>query len=148
MQIHELKPTHRPKKKKRIGRGGKRGTYSGRGMKGQKSRAGAKIKPMERELLLRIPKLRGLGFSLPRRRKQRVELSVKELEKRFENGASITPWVLVEKGMVERYAGKIPEVKLLGSGPIAKKFLVENCAVSKGAKEAIEKAGGTILIKN
>jgi large subunit ribosomal protein L15 len=35
MQIHELKPTHKTKSKKRIGRGGHKGTYSGKGMKGQ-----------------------------------------------------------------------------------------------------------------
>lgn len=40
MQLHELKPKHKAKKKKRVGRGGKRGTFSGRGVKGQKARAG------------------------------------------------------------------------------------------------------------
>ena len=45
MQLHELKPTIRKKNKKRVGRGGKRGTYSGKGLKGQKSRAGAGVKP-------------------------------------------------------------------------------------------------------
>src|SRR3990167_4622491 len=47
------------KKKKRVGRGGKRGTTSGRGTKGQKSRAGHRIRPAIRDLLIRIPKLRG-----------------------------------------------------------------------------------------
>jgi large subunit ribosomal protein L15 len=59
MQLHELAPTHRSKDKKRIGRGGKRGTFCGRGSKGQKSRAGHRIRPAERDLILRLPKLRG-----------------------------------------------------------------------------------------
>jgi ribosomal protein L15 len=61
MQLHEVQPIHKNKSKKRIGRGGKRGTYSGRGMKGQKSRAGRKIRPSVRDLIQRTPKLRGTG---------------------------------------------------------------------------------------
>ena len=62
MQLHELRPKHKIKKRKRIGRGGKRGTYSGRGMKGQKSRAGARFEPIIRGLIKRYPKLRGYKF--------------------------------------------------------------------------------------
>lgn len=61
MQLHELQPKTKNKKKKRIGRGGKRGTYCGRGLKGQKSRAGRRIRPAVRDVILRIPKLRGKG---------------------------------------------------------------------------------------
>jgi len=59
MQLHEVQPIHKNKSKKRVGRGGKRGTYSGRGMKGQKARAGHKIRPAIRDLVQRTPKLRG-----------------------------------------------------------------------------------------
>jgi large subunit ribosomal protein L15 len=59
MLIHELQPEHKTRDKKRIGRGGKRGGYSGRGQKGQKSRAGRRIRPAERDIILRLPKLRG-----------------------------------------------------------------------------------------
>lgn len=62
MQLHELRPKHKIKKGKRIGRGGKRGTYSGRGMKGQKSRAGTRFEPIIRGLIKRYPKLRGYRF--------------------------------------------------------------------------------------
>ena len=62
MQLHELKPIHKLKRKKRIGRGGKRGTYSGRGIKGQKARAGRRLKPVIRDLIKRYPKLRGYKF--------------------------------------------------------------------------------------
>jgi large subunit ribosomal protein L15 len=62
MQLHELRPIHKPHKKKRIGRGGKKGTYSGKGIKGQKSRAGRKFKPLIREIIKRYPKKRGYKF--------------------------------------------------------------------------------------
>src|SRR4030043_532865 len=55
----QMKPKHKLKKKKRVGRGGKRGTYSGKGIKGQKSRAGRKMVPVIRELIKKYPKLRG-----------------------------------------------------------------------------------------
>jgi len=73
MQLHELKPTIQNKSKKRIGRGGKRGTYSGRGMKGQKSRAGRKIRPAIRDLMQRTPKLRGAKNQAPRYKKAKKE---------------------------------------------------------------------------
>lgn len=60
MQLHQLKPLHPNKRPKpRVGRGGKRGTYSGRGQKGQRARAGHRIRPASRDLLQRLPKLRG-----------------------------------------------------------------------------------------
>ena len=60
MQIHELKLNKKDKRRKaRIGRGGKRGTYSGRGVKGQKARAGRRIRPADRDFFQRLPKLRG-----------------------------------------------------------------------------------------
>lgn len=59
MQLHLLEPLHHNLEKKRIGRGGKRGKTAGRGQKGQKSRAGHKIRPAERDFIQRLPKLRG-----------------------------------------------------------------------------------------
>ncbi|MCL4405157.1 MAG: hypothetical protein M1361_00055 [Patescibacteria group bacterium] len=61
MQLHDLKPRHARFLKKRVGRGGKRGTFSGRGTKGQRARAGHKIRPAERDFIQRLPKLRGVG---------------------------------------------------------------------------------------
>jgi large subunit ribosomal protein L15 len=61
MQLHEIKGL-KNKEKKRVGRGGKRGTYCGRGIKGQKARAGAKIRPALRDFIKKIPKLRGYRF--------------------------------------------------------------------------------------
>jgi len=62
MQIHQIKTIHKEKEPKRVGRGGKRGTYCGRGGKGQTARAGHKMQPVIRELIKRYPKLRGYRF--------------------------------------------------------------------------------------
>ena len=62
MQLQDIKPRNKPKRKKRVGRGGKRGTYSGKGLKGQKSRAGAKIRPELRDFIKKVPKLKGYNF--------------------------------------------------------------------------------------
>ncbi len=61
MQLHELKPNHPRTAEKRVGRGGKRGTFSGKGTKGQHARAGHKIRPAERDFIQRLPKMRGVG---------------------------------------------------------------------------------------
>ena len=62
MQLHQISPIQKQKTKKRVGRGGAHGTFSGRGVKGQKSRAGAKIRPAWRDLIKQIPKKRGYRF--------------------------------------------------------------------------------------
>ena len=69
MNLHQIAPDHKNVAKKRIGRGGKRGTYSGKGVKGQKSRAGSKIRPGTRDLIQQIPKLRGSRDMGARKRK-------------------------------------------------------------------------------
>lgn len=59
MRLHDIQPKHQNTRKRRVGRGGKRGRYSGKGIKGQKSRAGARLRPALRDLVKKIPKLRG-----------------------------------------------------------------------------------------
>lgn len=142
MQLHELKPTHKRKKGKRIGRGGKRGTYSGRGVKGQKSRAGRKMVPSIRQLIKKYPKLRGYRFK-PRRQKPEI-VDVDVLEKNFEKGSLVSPKTLLEKKLISRMKGKTPKVKILGRGKLNKNLIVENCQISKSAKEKIEKVKGVI----
>ena len=141
MQIHEVKPKNKPKTKKRIGRGGKRGSYSGRGIKGQSSRAGRKMPPAIRELIKRYPKLRGYSFSAL---SKVASVNVDLLEKHFKEGEEVTSALLVERGVVKRVSGKNPVVKILGRGEI-KKALNVKCVVSKSAKEKIEKVGGKVI---
>jgi len=144
MQIHQLKPIHKSKNKKRIGRGGKKGTYSGKGVKGQASRAGRKMVPIIRELIKRYPKLRGYrAFALQR---YETVLNLNVLDKNTNDGEIINPENLIKKGIISMIKGKIPKVKILGNGKLNKKLIIENCKVSKTAKEAIEKVGGSISL--
>jgi len=96
MQLHQLKPSHKLDKKKRVGRGGKRGTYSGKGMKGQKSRAGTKkFAPIIRELLKSYPKLKGYrNLSGP---KDYAVVNLKDLEINFKEAEVVNPKILLEK---------------------------------------------------
>lgn len=142
MQLHELKPKHKTKGKKRVGRGGKKGTYSGKGNKGQSSRAGRKMVPIIRELIKRYPKLKGYrSFALD---DYSVVLNLDVLEKNTKNGDVINPDNLIKTRIIRMIKGKTPKVKILGNGKLTKQLVIENCKVSKTAKEAIEKAGGTI----
>ena len=149
MQLHQLKPIHKPKKRKRVGRGGKRGAYSGRGQKGQKSRSGKRLKPMIRELIKRYPKLRGYKFkSKIKNQKSKIAIAnLKTLEREFNSGERVSPKILLERKLIRRIKGEIPKVKILGKGKIIKPLIIENCQVSKSAKKMIEEADGIIKSK-
>lgn len=143
MQLHQVQPKKKNRKKKRVGRGGKKGTYSGRGIKGQKSRAGArKMQPIIRELIKKYPKLR--GYRQETRNKLETSLNLALLDKHFNEGDKITPQSLLEKGLIRRQKGRTPKVKILGEGEVSKRLVIEDCTTSKSAREKIEKAGGTI----
>lgn len=142
MQLHELSPKHKQKRSKRIGRGGKKGTYSGRGMKGQKSRSGRRLKPEIRSIIKKYPKLRGYSFN-PLSTKPAI-VNIEDLAKRFKEGETVNPQVLLEKKLVRRMKGRTPKVKILGQGRLTKALTVEGCLISKKAKAVIEKAGGTV----
>lgn len=142
MQLHQLKPKIKKKKKKRIGRGGKRGTYSGKGIKGQKARAGRKIRPQMRDIIKKLPKKRGYRFNVIKKKPFAVNLDI--LEKHFNKNEKITPQILLGKGIIEKSKNFLPEVKLLGKGEITKPLLVSECQISKQARDKIEKAGGKI----
>lgn len=142
MQIHQLKPVYSGKSKKRRGRGGKRGTYSGRGGKGQTARAGHRKMPIVREFIKRYPKLKGYRSERPVEKITTVNL--KDIEKNFKDSETVNPENLEGKRLVRRIQGKVPIVKILGKGELKKKLVFESCLFSKTAKEAIEKSGGEI----
>ena len=142
MQLHQLHPKHKLKKGKRVGRGGKRGTYCGRGIKGQRARAGRKFKPIIREIIKKYPKLRGYRFK-PLAEKPTI-INIDFLEKKFKNGDLVNPQILLKLGLIRKIKGKPPEIKILGRGEIKKALIFEGCRFSKKAKEKIEKAGGQI----
>ena len=143
VQLHDIKPKTKNKTKKRIGRGGKRGTYSGRGQKGQKSRAGRKLRPQMRDIIKKIPKKRGYRFQLPKSFDAIINLGV--IEGKFEAGEKITVKTLLEKGLVKKTKGKLPRVKILAQGELTKKLNFSDCSFSRPAEEKIKKAGGKII---
>ncbi|MDP2855694.1 MAG: uL15 family ribosomal protein [bacterium] len=137
MQLHELTKEYKNKKARRIGRGGKRGTYSGKGQKGQKSRAGHKIRPAIRDLIIKLPKNRGFKFKTIK--VQPVAVNLDAVVKFFKAGEIVSPNSLLEKGLIRKYKGNLPKVKILGSGEIAKKLVFQNCSFSKEAQRKIAK---------
>ena len=157
MQLHNLKPKTPRKKQKRVGRGGKRGTFSGGGSKGQKSRAGAGVKPGFRggdnRLWQLFPKQRGAskkpGNSKPHRKhrffqihyKKPAILKLSDLNI-FQDGQNINPELLTEKGLIETSKNG---VKVLGTGAINRKLNFEKILFSESAKDKIIKAGGQIV---
>jgi large subunit ribosomal protein L15 len=145
MQIHEVKRNNPYKNTVKIGRGGKRGKTSGRGHKGQNARAGTGGRPEIRDMIKKLPKLRGRGVNVNKAFRQNAQaVSLTDLENNFSNGERVLPSSLFAKNLIKKEGGKLPRVKILNSGEITKKLEIKNCEVSKTAKEAIEKAGGTI----
>lgn len=144
MQLHELKRKTSQRKKTIVGRGGTRGKTAGRGTKGQKARAGHKIRPEMRDFIKKLPKLRGRGKnSNVSIQTKPIVVKISELDV-FDAGAKVTPTTLVEKGIIETKGNKFPRVKILGNGELKKKLAVSGCEVSAEARAKIEKAGGTI----
>jgi large subunit ribosomal protein L15 len=149
--LHNLKPaagSRRPRK--RIGRGEGSGTgkTSGRGQKGYGSRSGAKKRPRfeggQMPLHMRMRKLRGphMKKSMPFEpfRTHTQPVNLRDLEVRFESGASVTLEALQGKGLATR---KGAPVKVLAKGELTKPLTVHAHGFSAAAKAAIEAAGGT-----
>ena len=141
--LHTIKPESSRSFKKRIARGGKKGASSGRGTKGQKSRAGHKIRPAFRETLKKFPKKRGYRMSQIKR-EHFVTVNLGQLEKTFSDGSRINPKVLLENKLVNLYKGHLPSVKILSDGKLSKKFNISQCVFSENTKEKILKSGGNI----
>lgn len=141
MQLDTLKRENPNKKSQPVGRGGTRGKTSGRGMKGQKARAGRKIRPQIRDIIKKFPKLRGYRFNSHAGKIAIVNISDLNV---FEDGSTINSQALLEKGLVDQINGGLPKVKILGNGELKVKINVEGCILSKSAQEKIEKTGGTI----
>lgn len=157
MNLSNLKPKTPRRVGKRIGRGGKKGSYSGGGVKGQKSRAGAGVKPGfrggDKRIWQAFPKQRG-SSSKPGNSKVHVKHRFYQLKHNkwpvvnlgalnsLSENETITPALLLEKGII---LSRSKGVKILGSGEVKKKISFEgNFEFSASAREKIEKAGGSI----
>jgi large subunit ribosomal protein L15 len=145
MQFHELKQIHSLKKKKRVGHGGKKGTYSGRGIKGQKSRAGGTPRPVLRDIIKKFPKKRGYKFAGVKKRKP-IILNVNILEEKLKTGEVINIAKLRARKFIRK---KDKEVKILGDGELNKSLIFKgyHISFSESALKKIKKAGGKIEIK-
>jgi large subunit ribosomal protein L15 len=154
LNLSNLKPAQARKDRKRIGRGlgSGKGRYSGRGLKGQKSRSGShKMRPGfeggQNPLYMRLGKLRGQhsrdAMPVGPHRTSTAPVNVAALEERFDAGGEVTPESLVEKGVLKNTR---TDVKILGNGDLTKKLSVTAHAVSATAREKIEAAGGTITL--
>ena len=143
MQMNTLKRNTKRMTSRQRGRGGKRGKTSGRGTKGMLARDGYKRRPEMRDIIKRLPKLRGYAFNSFQKKVSVISLEL--IEKHFKAGSVVSPATLIKEGLVEKISGVVPPVKILSDGEISKKISVSGCAVSKGAKAKIEKAGGTVL---
>ena len=153
LTLSNLKPAQARKNRKRIGRGlgSGKGRYSGRGIKGQKSRSGSnKMRPGfeggQNPIYMRLAKQRGGSkdaMPVGPHRTSTVPLNVAALEERFDAGAEVTLEALVEKGLIRNTR---TDVKLLGQGDLSKKLSITVHAASATAREKVEAAGGSLTL--
>ena len=147
MQNHTLSSAgSKTRKRKRIGRGDAsgNGSYSGKGMKGQKSRSGGGVRPGveggQLPLIKRLPSLRGFTNIF---KTQYHAVNLDTILKMYPNGGDVSPGTLVETGVLKDQ--KLP-LKVLGRGEINVNLKVAAHKFTKSAKEKIETAGGTIQV--
>jgi large subunit ribosomal protein L15 len=151
LDLSNLKPAAPRRDRKRIGRGlgSGKGRYSGRGIKGQKSRAGshkmrAGFEGGQMPVYMRLGKQRGphskTSMPMGPHRTATVPVNVRDLE-RFDAGTEVTPEVLVAAGVIKNTR---IDVKILGNGELTKKLTVSAHGFSASAREKIEQAGGTV----
>ena len=144
MQLHSLKRTHSNKKKRYVGRGGKRGKTSGRGTKGQLARSGRKLRPELRDIIKKLPKLRGRGKnSFKSIVVKPVTITLSAIDKRFGAGESVSPKTLAEKKMIVRSGGKNVTIKVVGGG-LNKALSFSGLSLSASARKEVESKGGSI----
>ena len=154
LNLSDLQPAQPREDRKRVGRGlgSGKGRYSGRGIKGQKSRSGshkmrAGFEGGQNPIYMRLGKLRGQyskdAMPVGPHRTSTAPVNVAALEERFDAGAEVTPESLVEKGVLKNTK---TDVKILGNGDLTKKLAVTAHAVSASAREKIEAAGGSITL--
>lgn len=153
LTLSNLTPAQPRKDRKRVGRGpgSGKGRYSGRGIKGQKSRAGshmlrAGFEGGQMPIYMRVPKQRGAtskdAMPIGPFRTYQQPVNVRDLE-RFDAGTEVTPELLKQHGLIRTVKA---DVKILGDGELTKRLTVSAHNLSKSAREKIEQAGGTIVL--
>jgi large subunit ribosomal protein L15 len=153
LNLSNLKPAQARKDRKRVGRGlgSGKGRYSGRGIKGQKSRAGshkmrAGFEGGQMPAYMRMGKQRGStskdAMPIGPFRTSVWNVNVRDLA-RFDAGTEVTPELLKSVGLIKSVR---KDVKILGHGDLSVKLTVSTHAISATAREKIEAAGGTVTL--
>jgi large subunit ribosomal protein L15 len=151
LSLSNLSPAQKRRDRKRVGRGlgSGKGRYSGRGLKGQKSRSGshkmrAGFEGGQMPAYMRLPKERGPtskdAMPVGPFRTSTQAVNLRDLEARFDAGEEVTVDSLKEKGLIRNTR---VDVKILGSGDLKKKLSVTAHRFSATAREKIEAAGGS-----
>jgi large subunit ribosomal protein L15 len=151
LNLSNLKPAQPRRARKRIGRGlgSGKGRYSGRGIKGQKSRSGshtmrAGFEGGQMPIYMRLGKQRGPyskdAMPIGPHRTSTLPVNLRDLDRVFDDGSEVTLEALVEKGLIKNTR---TDVKILGQGDLKKKLAVTAHSFSASAREKIEQAGGT-----
>lgn len=140
MNLHDLSPPEGSRKKKHRhgrGRGSRHGESAGRGNKGQKKRSRVPLyfEGGQTPFYRRVPK-RGFHHHVSR---EVQEINVHSLN-RFDEGDELSPQDLIEAGLLEASE----PVKLLGKGELNVGLTIRVHAVSAGARNKIEEAGGAV----
>jgi large subunit ribosomal protein L15 len=154
LNLSNLQPAQPRKDRKRVGRGlgSGKGRYSGRGIKGQKARAGshamrAGFEGGQMPLYMRTAKLRGNtsadAMPIGPFRTYTQPVNLRDLERRFEAGDEVTPESLKAKGLIRTVR---KDVKLLGVGELTKTLTITVHGASATAREKVEAAGGTLTL--
>lgn len=154
LNLSNLKPAQKRKDAKRVGRGigSGKGRYSGRGVKGQKARAGSHMMRAGYEggqmpLYMHVGKQRGNtskdAMPVGPFRTRTYHVNLRDLDARFDAGAEVTPEALAEKGLIRNTRF---DVKVLAGGELTKKLSVTVHRASASAREKIEGAGGTLTL--
>ena len=148
MKLNELRDNDgAAKKRTRVGRGpgSGKGKTAGRGIKGQKSRSGVAINGYEGGQMPIYQRLPKRGFSKPNRKEFAV-VNLGLIQKFIDAGklgAEITETELLDSGLVRR---KRDGIRLLGKGELTQAVQITVTGASKGAVEAVEKAGGSVTV--
>ena len=145
MQLHQLNPSFKKKSRKRVGRGGKKGTYSGSGMKGQNARSGkgprSGFAGGDTTMLKRLPKKRGTVGKVPIKRGSKpvkfkpVILNLKDINNVFKDGEIISYKSLLKKKLISKINKRTPKVKILGEGELKEKLVFKGVKISKKVKK-------------
>jgi large subunit ribosomal protein L15 len=153
LNLSNLKPAQQRRDRKRVGRGmgSGKGRYSGRGIKGQKSRSGSKkmragFEGGQMPIYMRVGKQRGAtskdAMPVGPHRTVTYAVNVRDLERRFDADAEVTVEALIATGLVRNTRA---DVKILGMGDLSKKLTVSAHSFSASAREKIEGAGGRVV---